>query len=108
MMNPLYFILLLILLILVLALGITMIALRNKYTNPTALLIAGILLTVLGFIGLIILLYYALKPVKITRKGIIMTEPVTEIIPRPITPQIVEIDIVESRLQPERIVPIQL
>jgi hypothetical protein len=103
-MNTFIFILLLLLLLLLLAIGITLIIIKNKYTNPTILLITGIILITLAIIGMVIIFsMYLRKPKKIIRRTVTYVKPVdVELIPK--------IDYLndDSLLQPEKITAITL
>jgi hypothetical protein len=107
-MNVFLFIILAILLILLLAIGIVMIVMRNKYVNPTALLIVGILLVVIAGIGLLLILWAFFKPTR-PRTQTKVVRVVSQTSPRVephITPQILECSSTETGLLPELVQPI--
>jgi CHASE2 domain-containing sensor protein len=110
-MNVFVFVLLLILLLVVLAIGITMIIIRHKYSNPTGLLIAGIILTIIGVIGLILLFYYffVYKPKPVVKVFEVNSNTGTVVTTnKQLKPRLIVVEEDGSKSQPEILQPIRI
>ncbi len=93
-----------------------MIVIRHKYSNPTGLLIAGIILTAIGIIGLILIIYFyvirkprkVLKVIGVQNGNTCSDKVITSQTKNQITPKLYVVESGESKLQPEVLMPIKI